>query len=125
MSSNCSSTNASSDAGEVKIDIVFRGIHVGRSSHDRGFIEIVFRRRRWRLPFQSGRAPRIRSSDTAVFQRPEKINQRQQITDAKDGCARCREHVEDLELWWIRVIAARISKVTENELREESEIESD
>ena len=126
MSSNCSARNADSlDAGEVKIGIFLGGIGVGPVGDNRRFLKIMFRWRRGRLPLKTGCAPRIWPSDPTEFQRPQKINQRKQISDTKNRCAGGREDVEQLKLRRIGVVTSWHSEITENELRKESEIESD
>src|SRR5207249_692824 len=126
ISSNCSATSAdSSDSGEVKIGIFLGGIRVRSSGDDWRLFKIMFQRWRRRLPFQAGCAPRIWPGDATEFQRPQKINQRKQISDTKNRCAGGGEDVEQLKLRRIGVVAPRHSKITQNELRKESEIESD
>src|SRR5215831_14969435 len=47
---------------------------VGFPGHDRGLIEIVRRRRRWRHPLEPDRVPRIRTGVFAVAQRPGEVD---------------------------------------------------
>ena len=78
-----------------------------------------------RLPFQARSRAMGSACGASAFERPEKINQRQQIADAENGRARRREHIENLELRRIGVIAPRHSEIAQHELREERQIESE
>src|SRR5439155_12133822 len=55
------------------------GIVVGRPGDDRRLLEVVARRRRWDLPFEAGRPPRVRRRRRAVAERPEEVRHREQI----------------------------------------------
>src|ERR1051325_9849206 len=57
------------------------GILIRRFGNDGGFQEIVLGRRRGGLPFEAGGFPGIGRGFPAVLQRPDEINQRQQIAD--------------------------------------------
>src|SRR5438477_12882495 len=85
----------------------------------------MFRRWRRRLPLQAGCAPRIWPSDATESQRPQKINQRKQISDPKNRCPGGGEDVEQLKLRRIGVVTPWHSEITQNELRKECEIEPD
>src|SRR5579864_6980628 len=98
---------------------------VGFPGDDRLFFEIESRRRRLRLPLETGGIPRIVGSRLAVTHRPEEVEHGQEIAHAENSGARGRENVEHLELRRILVIAARHAVVTKNELREERQVESD
>src|SRR3974390_93418 len=92
--------------------------------HDRNCREILSERRRLRLPLQPGCLPRILAGDLTVFERPGEIEQRQQIAHAEDGCTGGGEDVKHLELRRIRRIAPRHAESSQDELREEGEVES-
>src|SRR5207248_4410714 len=85
---------------------------------------MLWRRRRC-LPLQTGRTPWVRSCGAAAFDRPDEINERQQISDAQNGCACCRENIENLKLRRIRVIAPWHSEIAHDELRKERQIKSE
>src|SRR4030095_16592412 len=70
----------------------------------------------------TGCAPRIGSCQCAVLQRPEEVDHRDQIANTQNGGTGSGHHVKHLELWWISMITARHSEVTQNELRKERQI---
>src|SRR6266536_2765361 len=98
---------------------------VGFLSHDGGFIEVERRRRGRCCPLKAGGLPRIVGCRLAIAQRPKQVNHRQQISDRENGCACGRKHIQHLIFRRILPVAARHSKVAENELREERQVESD
>src|SRR6185437_6890286 len=59
-------------------------VAVGGFGHDRRAWEIVRRRRRRGLPFEPGRAPRVRAGTLAVEERPAEIKERQEIGHRQD-----------------------------------------
>src|SRR5579872_7017561 len=99
-------------------------IVVGIVSNDRGDVEIFGWRRRCGLPLEAGCAPRVVRGELAVAHGPDEVNSRDDITYSKYRGACCRKHVVDLEFRWIRVIAPRHPQVAHDELREESQIET-
>src|SRR3954451_10057644 len=99
-------------------------VFVGFPRYDGSFIEVESRRRRGGHPFQSNGVPWIVAGQCAVTQRPQQINERQQVSDSKDGSARAGEHVQHLELTRVRVILTRHTDIAENELRQESQVEA-
>src|SRR6202041_2527183 len=109
-----------SDTGPSDIRVV-----VSVFSHYWNLLEIFRGRRRGRLPFETFRAPGIRSGNRAVANGPEQIDQRDQIADAENGSAGGRHHVEHLKFSGVDGVAARHAQVAENELREEREVEAD
>src|SRR5690348_14662068 len=73
---------------------------VGVPGHDGRLGEVVSGRRRGGSPLQPGGVPWVASYALAMTQGPGEINERQQVTDAKDGRAgarseeaSCRERV--------------------------------
>src|SRR5262245_23560986 len=85
----------------------------------RGLREVLRRGRRCRLPLEPRGAPRIGRCDLAVAQRPEEVEQGQEIADAEDRCPGGRQHVEHLKLLRVDVVATRHPEIPEDELREE------
>lgn len=80
---------------------------VGFVTHLRNIEEVLCKRRRLRLPFESSCLPRIVAADCTVFERPAWTKEWKHIADANDA-GTCRGHgVEALELPWIRMIPAR------------------
>src|SRR5262249_34380453 len=73
----------------------------------RGLLEVVGGGRRGSAPCQSGCAPGICGRDFAVAQRPDEIDHRDQVADGKHGGSGRREDVQNLEFFWVGVIAAR------------------
>src|SRR4051812_37961572 len=55
---------------------------------DRRLVEVRHGRRRGRLPLEAGRIPRIRPGLLAISQRPDEIDERDQISDPEDRRAR-------------------------------------
>src|SRR6476661_1412408 len=102
-----------------------RGVLVRLFDVRRHLDEVLGQRRRLRAPLEARRAPRIRPRDLAVLERPEEVDDRQQVAEAEDTGARRRHHVQHLELVGIHVVAARHAHVAEDELREEREVEAD
>src|ERR1700674_6013828 len=94
-------------------------------SHFWRFIKIESGRRRRGLPFQTGRAPRVVFGDFSVTHGPQEVDHRQHISDGQYGRACGREHIQHLEFRWVLPVSARHSHVAENELREESQVETD
>src|SRR6185503_9791421 len=97
-------------------------IVVGLPRYDRRFFEVVGRRRRRRLPLQTGRLPWVHAGDRSVTQRPDQINEWQRITDREYGGTGARHDVENLELRRIGVIAPRHAQVAQNELRKKRQM---
>src|SRR5271168_3592627 len=117
----CAACAAMSDTG-ASSDI---RVVVSVFSHYWNLLEIFRGRRRRRFPFQTFRAPGIRSGDGAVANGPEQIDQRNQVADAENGSAGGRHHVEHLKFSRIYSVAARHAQVAQHKLREEREIEAD
>ena len=109
----------------VRRTFIQRRIIVGFFGHDGRFSKIMFWRRRRRCPFQPGRVPRIWPGFFSIKQRPDQINQRQQITDAENRRARGGKDVVDLKFRRVIVNAARHAEIAQDKLREESQVESD
>src|ERR1041385_3720530 len=93
--------------------------------HDRRNLEVFSRRRRRGLPLEACRIPRIRPRDLPVLQRPEEVERRKDVGEGEDRRSGRRRYVENLELGRIRVVAARDAHVSEDELREEGQVEPD
>src|SRR5580704_7370819 len=111
---------AISDTGTSDIRVV-----VSVFIHYWNLLEIFRGRRRRRFPFETFRAPGIRSGDRAVPNRPEQVDQRNQIADAENGGAGGGHHVEHLEFAGIYRVAAGHAQIAQDELREEREIKAD
>src|SRR5213594_2150315 len=60
-------------------------------------VEIESRRRRGRLPLESGGVPGIVVGQFAVPHRPEEIDHREKIPDRKNRGTGSRKHVQDLK----------------------------
>ena len=106
-------------------DFVERRIIISVFGDNWCLYKIIFRRRRWRFPFEAGRAPRICGRLFSIKQRPKKINQRQQITDCQNARARRGKHVVDLKFRRVIVDAPRHSEIAQDKLRKKSQVESD
>src|SRR5277367_1959432 len=109
-----------SDTGPSDIRVV-----VSVFSHYWNLLKIFRGRRRRRFPFETFRAPGIRSGDWAVANGPEQVDQRDQIADSENGRAGRGHHVEHLKFAGIYGVAAGHTQVAENELRKEREVEAD
>src|ERR1051326_7821860 len=104
----------------------FSGIVVGGFSHDGWNVEVECGRRRGRLlPLQSFCVPRITGCYGALSPRPGEIDHRNQITDAKNGSPSRRHDMQYLKFRRVRRITPWGTQVTQNELREEGQVESD
>src|SRR2546429_3298798 len=99
-------------------------IVVRRAGDDRRLLEVVARRRRWDLPFESGRAPRVRRRRRAIAERPEEVRHREQIAGAQDRRAGGRQHVQHLELVRVRPVAAGTPAGTEDPPPEQRHVAS-
>src|SRR2546430_352567 len=97
---------------------------VGFFSHHWYFIEVECGWRRRSLPLEPCRVPGICLGNLSISQGPEHVNHRQQISDGKNGGASSRKHIQHLIFRRILPVPARHSKVAENELREEREVEA-
>src|SRR5579883_127987 len=117
----CATTSVLLGNGNLLRQLV---VVVGLPSDDGSLLEVVRRRRRSSSPLQSGSLPWVVSGYLAIPQRPEQINQWQQIAESQDGSSSGGEHVEHLELRCIRVIAPRHAHISENKLGKECQIES-
>src|SRR5271165_84342 len=104
------------------VDLV---VVVGFPGHDGLFVEVEGRRRRLRFPFESGGIPRVVRSGLAVTHRPEEVDHGQHVADAENRGSGGREHVQNLKLSRILIVAARHAEISEDELREEREVETD
>src|SRR4029077_4647317 len=89
------------------------------------FLEIEGGGRRLRGPLKPCGIPRIVGSRLAVAHRPEEVDHRHEIADREYSGSGGREHIEYLVLGRILIIPARHAEITQDELREEREIESD
>src|SRR5438045_7778673 len=85
----------------------------------------MFGRRRRGLPFQTGRFPRIGWGFFAMLKRPNKIDQRQEVTCAENRSAGAGHYVVNLKLGRISVVPPGHSEVTKDKLREKGEVKSD
>src|SRR5580658_232652 len=75
------------------------------------------------FPFQALGLPRIVSGYWSVFERPDEIDQRDNVAEAQHGSARARHYVENLKLRRVSVVAARLPQISGDELGEEREVE--
>src|SRR5438045_9626494 len=97
MSSNCSASAVCASAMREFL-LGFGGILIRWASHERGFFEIMFRRRRRGLPFQARRVPWIGGSSFSVLVRPNTINERQDISLCPREHHGARHHDRNQEL---------------------------
>src|SRR5919108_2504284 len=105
--------------------LLLRAVGIGLFGYLRGMFEVASGRWRRSGPFQSLGIPWIGSCNGAAPQRPEKIDHRDQVADAEDRSA-CRRHdIENLKLLGIGGVAPRHAEVTEDKLREKSQVEAD
>src|SRR5689334_7899153 len=87
MSSNCSAM-AAETSGIVFLLLLRFGRVLIRRPRDAGyFLEVMLGGGRRRLPFQAGSVPGIGGRLLAMFERPDEINQRQQVSDAEHAGA--------------------------------------
>src|SRR5437588_1946660 len=86
IASNCSCSAAWTSAMDHLL-LSFGRVLIRRMINDRNFLEIMLSRRRGRLPFETGRVPGIGGRALAVFERPDEIDQGQDVADAQDGSA--------------------------------------
>src|SRR5437588_9542951 len=100
-----------------------RRVAIGGARHHGRVLEIVHGRRRRGLPLEAGRMPWIWSGAPPEEQRPAEIEKRQQVSKRQNRGARGREHVTDLQLGRIDVIAPWHAEHAENELREKCHVE--
>src|SRR5579863_7224579 len=85
-----------------------------------GLVEIVSRRRRWRLlPLQSLGAPGILRRDRPFAPGPRQIEDRKQVAHSQNRGSGARHHVQSMKLGCVCMIAARHPQVSQQELREE------
>src|SRR5579859_7338103 len=94
----CSGASWITTVRSDKCCLPFLGVIVDFFGHDRGYIEIVQRRRRRGLPLQAGCTPGIVACYLAEAQRIQKINHGQQVSDSEDGSSGGGEHVQHLPL---------------------------
>src|SRR6266446_1001901 len=87
----CSRNGSPSVVGGASISVVLiaglrllRRVGIRADGHDRGHLEVLRRRRRLRLPLQSGGAPRVRARGGRVSQRQEQVDERQDVADGQD-----------------------------------------
>src|SRR5215472_8427305 len=106
----------------INLGLVF--IVVSFPSNHRCLVKVMRRLRRWCHPLQTYGMPRIWSGVLAISQRPHEVNHWQHIPDRQHGRASGGQHVEYLELRWIRVVAAWHSQVADNELREKCQVKT-
>src|SRR5258708_25519883 len=88
-------------------------------------IEILGKRRRGGLPFETSGWPWVGPGNFSVTHRPGQVNHRKQVAQRENGRSSGGHHIEHLIFRRIAGIPARHAEVAENELREEREIESD
>src|SRR5258708_1290448 len=81
--------------------------------------------RRIRCPLEACRWPWVLPGNLAIAHGPGQVNHRQKIAQRENRGACGGKHVEYLELRRISVIAPRHAEVSEDELREEGQIETD
>src|SRR5437899_13052096 len=93
--------------------LIFAGVIVRRSSHDWGCFEIVFCWRGRSLPLKTGRAPWIGRRFLTVFQRPDEIDQGQDISDPKYRSTGARKDVVNLKLGRISMVPARHPQIAD------------
>src|ERR1051325_7809617 len=110
-----------SDNGDL---LAKTGVVVRVPGHDRRLRKILRRWRTWCPPLQPRRQVRIVLGCPAVAQRPQQVDQRQNVTHRQDRCARRGHHVQHLELIRVRVVPARHPEVPKYELREEGQVEA-
>src|ERR1039458_7217758 len=102
----------------------YGGVIVDFVSHDGCYVEIMHWRRRGGLPLQAGCAPRIGAGHFAIAQRPDEIDHGHQVPDGQHGCAGGGKHVQHLKLVGVDMIAPRHPQISQNELREKRQVES-
>src|SRR5665213_1047801 len=93
--------------------------------HDWSDDEILCERRRLRLPLETRCLPWIAARNLAVLQRPDKVDDGQQVTYTQNRGARSREHVQDLKLRRVGRIAPRHAQRAQNKLGKEREVKPD
>src|SRR4051794_19532736 len=69
-------------------------VDVGVEVDHRGHLKVVRGRRRGRAPLQPRRAPGVAAGLLGVLERPEEVDQREEVADAEDGRARGGHDVE-------------------------------
>src|SRR5579864_2262014 len=100
-------------------------IIVGFVSHHGSNVEVLRRRRRGGLPFETGSVPGISGSEFAVPHRPDEVDGGDEVADGEHRGSGSGQHVINLELFGIGVIAPWHSEIAHDELREEGEIEAE
>src|SRR6266851_1221906 len=93
--------------------------------HDRHLRKILCWGRRRCLPLEPRGAPRVCFGHRPIPHRPDKINQRNQVSDSQYGSAGGGHHIQHLELRRIEGVAPGHAEISEYELREKCEVESD
>ena len=93
--------------------------------HDRRHREVLGRRRRGNLPFESLGTPRIGGRPLTLEDGPREVDHRQHVSDREDRGAERRGHVEHLELVGVDVVATGHAEIAEDELGEERQVEAD
>src|SRR5271168_149617 len=91
----------------------------------RGFVEVFGGGRRGGFPFEAGGGPGVGSGDFAVLDGPGQIDHGQQIAQGENGSASGGHDVKHLKFRGITVVAAGLTEIAEDELREKSEVEAD
>src|SRR6266478_9516306 len=106
----CSSTAAGLVCnGDLLLLLLLRNLAhlvvvIGFPGHDRLLVKVEGRGRRVGLPLQARGVPWVGRSRLSVAHGPHEVDHGQQIADGKNGRARSRKHVQDLEFGRIRVI---------------------
>src|SRR5215471_15254120 len=121
----CSGASWITTVRSDKCRLLLLGVMVRLGGHDRRYIKIVEGWRRRRLPLEAGGAPGIVAGNLAVTKRVQQIDHGQQVSDRENRGAGGGEHVQHLPLGRIRGITARHPHVSQNELREERQVEAD
>src|SRR5271170_3494129 len=122
----CVATIALSNGRHLVCCLVFEPlVVVSLMVHDRSLNKVFGQRRRLNLPLKSCRLPGIVAGNCAILQRPPQIKQRQHVAHPQHRSPRRREHIQHLKLWRIRVIPSRHPEISQDELRQERQIEPD
>src|SRR5438552_190635 len=121
MSSNCSASGAWASTMGHRL-LSFRRILVGGTRDDGCLFKVILGRWGRCLPLQTGCSPRISRGLLTMFERPDEVDQRQQITRSQNRCAGAGHDVIDLKFRRVGVITTRHPQITQNELREKREV---
>src|SRR5512140_3210143 len=100
-------------------------VGVGLLRHDGRRVEVLERRGGARLPLEARGTPRVVRGLRPPLERPEEIEEGEEVAEAEDRGASRRHDVPDLELRGIGVVTARHPEVPQDELRQERRVEPD